>query len=54
VLGPGETQQIELRVAAPGRHPKPLSNARLFVRDNRGRDAASAGLGLRVASASSP
>jgi len=45
-LGPGETQQIELRVAAPGRHPTPLSGARLFVRDNRGRDAASVGLGL--------
>lgn len=51
-LGPGEARQIELRVAAPGRHPKTLSNARLFVRDNRGRDAASAGLGLTVASAS--
>jgi hypothetical protein len=52
-LGPGETRQIELRVAAPGRHPEPLSNARLFVRDNRGRDAASAGLSLRAARESS-
>ena len=52
-IGPGETRQIELRVAAPGRHPKPLSGARLFVRDNRGRDAASVGLPLWAASASS-
>lgn len=49
-LGPGEERQIELRVAAPSRHPKSLSGARLFVRDNRGRDAASVGLGLRAAS----
>ncbi len=47
-LKPGETRQIELRVAAPGRHPKPLPGARLFVRDDRGRDASSAALGLRV------
>jgi pimeloyl-ACP methyl ester carboxylesterase len=47
-LGAGETRQIELRVAAPGRHPKTLSGARLFVRDNRGLDAASVALGLRA------
>lgn len=46
-LGPGETRQIEIRVAAPGRRPETLSKARLFVRDNRGRDAAGASLGLQ-------
>jgi hypothetical protein len=49
-LGPGETRQVEVRVAAPGRHPRTLSGARLFARDDRGRDAASIGLGLRVGS----
>lgn len=48
-LGPGETRQIEIRVAAPGRHAKPLSDARLFVRDDRDRDAASIRLPLRMA-----
>ena len=47
-LGPGETRQIEVRVAAPGRRPEGLSKARLFVRDNRSRDAASTGLGLQI------
>lgn len=51
-LGAGESRQLDLRVAAPGRHPKPLPKARLFARDNRGRDAASVALALRAASAS--
>lgn len=47
-LAAGESRQIELKVAAPGRRPRSLAGARLFVQDNRGRDAASAALGLRA------
>lgn len=47
-LGPGETRQLEVRVAAPDRRPESLPKARLFVRDDRGRNAASVSLPLRV------
>ncbi|MES1242172.1 MAG: hypothetical protein ABUT39_11180 [Acidobacteriota bacterium] len=49
-LGPGEERQVEVRVAAPGRHPRTLSGARLFARSDRGGDAASVALGLRAKS----
>jgi hypothetical protein len=47
-LAAGEVQPIEVRVGALGRNPRPLPEARLFVRDDRGRDGASIAPGLRA------